>query len=61
MTVKDIVNRLTSGAAHLYLISDDTGEIYLKTIWYNQIPEEFLDREVIHITVRDYEIQLFIL
>jgi len=58
MKVKDIINRLSNGGAHLYLIGEDTGEIYLKTIWYNEIPEEYLDREVIHITIKDYEIRL---
>jgi len=60
MTVRTIINRMTNGEAHLMLISDDTGEIILKTIWYNEIPEKYLDCTVTHITIKDYEMRLTI-
>ena len=58
MKVKDLINRMKNGAAHLYLIDSDDGIVYLKTIWYNEIPSQFLDYEVDTIEIRDYEIRL---
>lgn len=61
MTVNDIISKMTNGAAHVMLISEDTGEVILKTIWYNHIPTQYLSCEVKSITVKDYEIRLTII
>lgn len=58
MTVQDIISRMENGAAHVLLYWDDTGQIILKTIWYNEIPKKYLVYEVKTITVKDYEIRL---
>ena len=61
MKVKDIISKMVNGAAHVELYSVETGEIFLRTIWYNQIPEEYMNREIETIAVREYEIRLGIL
>ena len=61
MTVNDIVSKMTNGAAHVMLISEDTGEIILKTIWYNKIPVQYLSCKITKIEVKDYEIRLTII
>lgn len=61
MTVNDIISKIDNGSAHIVLINDDTGEIILKTIWYNNIPQQYLFCNVTHITVKDYEIRLTII
>ena len=58
MTVQDITSKMENGAAHVILYEDDTGRIILKTIWYNEIPQQYLNCEVKHITVTDYVIKL---
>lgn len=60
MTVKDLVDKMENGAAHVVLINKDTGEVLLSTIWYNLIKEEYLNAEVKHICIRDYEMRLMI-
>ena len=61
MTVKDIISKMENGACHIVLISDETGEVYLSTIWHqNDIDEKYLKMKVVHICVRDYEMRLTI-
>lgn len=60
MKVKDIVNKITNGSVHVILINDATGEVILKTIWHNQIPDEDLNKNVKHISVTDYTITLMV-
>ena len=60
MKVKDIINKMNNGAVHVVLIDDNTGEVILKTIWHNQIPDEYLDKSVKHIGVTDYTITLMV-
>ena len=60
MTVNDIVSKMSNGAAYVTLVDYETGEIILKTIWYNSIPVEHLDREIVHINVTDYTITLIV-
>lgn len=60
MTVKDLVDKMENGAAHVVLISKDTGEVLLSTIWYNLIDEKYLNSKVKHICIRDYEMRLMI-
>lgn len=60
MTANDVLKRMTNGAAHVVLIDNDTGEVILKTIWYNAIPKEHLSRDVCHINVTDYTITLMV-
>ena len=61
MKVNDIVSKMTNGAAHVILISEDTGEIILKTIWYHNIPHQYLSCEVKKIEIKDYEVRLTII
>ena len=58
MKVIDITSKMENGAAHVLLFEEDTGQILLKTIWCNEIPQKYLNYEVKNITVRDYEIRL---
>jgi len=60
MKVKDLLNKMDNGACHVILVNDETGEIILKTIWYDSIPEEHLKREVKHINVTDYTMTLIV-
>lgn len=60
MTVKDILDKMNSGACHIILVDDKTSEIVLKTIWYDSIPEEQLNRAVVHINVTDYTMTLIL-
>ena len=58
MTVRDILSRIQNGSAHAFIYDSWTGEVLLETIWYNQIDEKIMDREVQSIVIRDYEIRL---
>ena len=60
MTVRDLTNRIENGSSHILLIDGITGEVILKTIWYNEIPRDQLDRQVIKIKVTDYTLTLTI-
>jgi len=60
MKVKDLTNIMENGAAHVILIDNETGEVLLSTIWYNAIEEKYLNMQVKHICVRDYEMRLTI-
>lgn len=58
MKVKNLINLMENGAAHVMLIDNDTGEIILSTIWYNLIEDKYLNMQVKHICVKDYEMRL---
>lgn len=58
MTVQDILSKIDNGSAHAFIWDFETGEVLLETIWYNQIDKHIMDKEVINICVRDYEIRL---
>lgn len=58
MTVREIVNKIENGSAHVILWNYDSAVVYLSTIWYNLIDENLLDKEVKSICVRDYELRL---
>lgn len=58
MTVKDLTSKIDNGSAHILLYDSKSGEIILKTIWYNLIPQEYLSREITKITVTDYELKV---
>jgi hypothetical protein len=60
MKVKDIINKMNNGAVHVVLVDDNTGEVILKTIWHNCIPDEHLNKSVKHIGVTDYTITLMV-
>jgi len=60
MKVKDLTSIMENGAAHVILIDNTTGEILLSTIWYNAIEEKYLNMQVKHFCVRDYEMRLSI-
>lgn len=55
MTIKEFTKKLENGAHHL-LIYDTNGEILCKTIWYNEIPEKILNREIENIRFKNYDI-----
>lgn len=58
ITVKDILDKMENGACHVILIDSFTGEVILKTIWYNAIDEKYLGMQVLSVCVRDYELRL---
>lgn len=58
MKVKDILEKMENGACHVLLFSSQDGLIFLKTIWYNEIPFSLLDCEVDSIEIRDYEMRI---
>ena len=58
MTVQDILSKIDNGSAHAFIWNFETGEVLLETIWYNQIDKQIMNKEVVHICVRDYEIRL---
>ena len=58
MIVRDIVDKIDNGTAHIFLWDEDSGEVLLSTIWHNQIPNEYLDKEVKKIQILDYELRL---
>lgn len=58
MLVKEILNKIENGSAHALLFEQETGVVILSTIWYNEIPDQYLDMNVDSICVRDYEIRL---
>ena len=60
MTVKDILGKIENGSAHIILIKNSTGEVILSTIWHNIILDKYLNKEVKHIYVKDYELRLMI-
>lgn len=58
MKLNDLIKLIENGSAHIFLYDKDTGEVILKTIWYNLIPEEYLSRTITKITVKDYELKV---
>ena len=60
MTVRNITNGIENGSKHVMLIDNETGEVFLSTIWYNEIPNQYLDKNVISSLWKDYEVRLFI-
>lgn len=60
MKVKDLLSKMESGACHIMLISNDTGEIFLSTIWHVDIEDKYLNMKVKHIEIREYEMRLTI-
>ena len=61
MTVRNITNGIENGSKHVILIDNETGEVFLSTIWYNEIPEHFLDKDVIGYKESSmYELRLFV-
>lgn len=58
MTVQDILNKITNGSVRVVIWDYETGEVILQTIWYNLIDDEIMNKEVVHICVRDYELRI---
>lgn len=58
MTVQDILNKITNGSVRVVIWDYETGEVILQTIWYNLIDDEVMNKEVVHICVRDYELRI---
>ena len=58
MIVQDILNRITNGSVRVVIWNYETGEVILQTIWYNLIDKQIMDKEVVQICVRDYELRL---
>ena len=58
MYVKDLIQKMSNGAANVIIWNYEDGEIYCSTIWYNQIPEKYLEAEIVHVCVRDHELRL---
>ena len=60
MTVKNTINNIENGSKHIMLIDNETGEVFLSTIWQNEIPEQYLNKNVVGSLWKDYELRLFI-
>ena len=60
MTVKSTIRGIEDGSKHIMLIDNETGEVFLSTIWQSLIPEQFLDKNVVGSVWKDYELRLFI-
>ena len=58
MKLIDLFNRMENGATHIFLFNMASGEVIIKTIWYNTIPHKFYDWEVDSIEIRDYEMRI---
>ena len=46
MTLSHLISKIKPGTVHVILFKCDTGEIILKTIWHNAIPEEYKEKEI---------------
>lgn len=60
MTVKNTINNIENGSKHIMLIDNETGEVFLSTIWQNEIPEQYLNKNVVGSLWKDYELRLFV-
>ena len=60
MKVKDLLDKINDGSVHVMLISNETGEIYLSTIWHVDIDDKYKKMNVKHIEIREYEMRLTI-
>ena len=60
MTVKSTIRGIENGSKHIMLIDNETGEVFLSTIWHNEIPEQYLDKKVVGSLWKEYELRLFI-
>jgi hypothetical protein len=60
MTVEELLEKIDNGACHILLINNDNGQVILKTIWHNDIEEQYLKMNVKHICVKDYELRLMV-
>ena len=58
MTVQDILSKITNGSVRVVLWDYETGEVILQTIWYNLIDKQIMEKEVLQICVRDYELRI---
>ena len=58
MKLKELLATLDNGATHLTIYDDETGEVLIRTIWYNLISKEMLDFEVMHTQSLDYELRI---
>ena len=58
MKVKDLLKTVENGSVHIILVDYDTGEIILKTIWQNDIPQEELSKEILRSKITDYTMTL---
>lgn len=61
MKVKELLKTIENGSAHIILVNHETGEIILKTIWHNGIPEKELNKEILKSKITDYTITLEVL
>ena len=60
-TVKNIISKFETGSKHVILIDNETGEVYLSAIWHSDIPEQYLDKNVVNVQEPDiYEMRLFV-
>lgn len=58
MLVRDLIQKMSNGGAHVIIWNYEEGEVYCSTIWYDTIPEKYLDTEIVHVCVRDHELRL---
>lgn len=58
MIVQDLLDKIENGSVHILLWNYNTGEVYFSTIWQNDISDEFRKKEVMKITIREYEMRL---
>ena len=58
MTVKELLTKIENGSVHVLIYSMENGEIFLKSIWQNIIPNYIMESEIEKIEVLDYEIRL---
>lgn len=58
MIVKEITDKIENGSAHVLLVDAKTGEVIVKTIWYNTLSQKMLCKKVCKIKVTDYTVTL---
>lgn len=56
--VCDLLKVLTNGATHLTIYDDDLAELLFRSIWYNLIPDELLEKEIVRLQVLDFELRI---
>lgn len=60
MRVRELLSLISDGSVHVVIIDNNTGEVVLSTIWHNEIPDVQLDRKIVHIAVKEYELDLMV-
>lgn len=58
MKVKDILEKIENGSAHILVFDNEVGEVLANNIWHNEIDEKLLTLDVDTLQVTDYTLRI---